>query len=346
MPCRRFLLLALFLLPALPALARGPDSFAPLVKQVLPSVVNIAVTETVAQRDALAGLPPQLQRPLRERQQKKQVRGAGSGFIIDPSGIIVTNYHVVGNADTIVVSLTDGTQLPARLIGADELTDIAVIKVNHTGKLPSVNFGDSRTLEVGDWVLAAGNPFGLGGSVTAGIVSARGRDLGGAGGVDDFIQIDAPINPGNSGGPLFNTDGQVVGMNTAIYSPNGGSVGIGFAIPSDVISRVVLELRSNGRVERGYLGIGLTDVPNDSGQSVAAGITDVVARGPGARAGLRPGDVILQVNGQQVENARDVIKAVTATAPGKSLRLVLRRQSREQSTDVTVGRRPVNKEGE
>ena len=145
---------------------------------------------------------------------------------------------------------------------------------------------------------------------------------------------------------LFRSDGQVVGMNTAIYSPNGGSVGIGFAIPSDVISRVVLELRSNGRVERGYLGIGLTDVPNDSGQSVAAGITDVVARGPGARAGLRPGDVILQVNGQQVENARDVIKAVTATAPGKSLRLVLRRQSREQTTDVTVGRRPVNKEGE
>ena len=301
MPTRRLLLVCALLAPALPAFARsGPDSFAPLVKQVLPSVVNIATTETVAQRDPLAMLPPQLQRQFRERQQRRQVMGAGSGFIIDPGGIIVTNNHVVGNADTIVVSLSDGTQLPAQLIGADEVTDIAVIKVTPSARLPAVSWGDSRALEVGDWVVAAGNPFGLGGSVTAGIVSARGRDLGGAGGVDDFIQIDAPINPGNSGGPLFNVDGKVVGMNTAIYSPSGGSVGI----------------------------------------------TDVVARGPGARSGLRPGDIIIRVNGQPVESARDAIKAITAVPPGGVAHLVLRRQSRETTLDVTLGRRPVIKESE
>ncbi len=347
LPTRRLLLAAALLSPALPALARsGPDSFAPLVKQVLPSVVNIATTETVAQRYPLAMLPPQLQRQFRERQQKRQVMGAGSGFIIDPGGIIVTNNHVVGNADTIVVSLSDGTQLPARLVGADELTDIAVIKVMPSARLPAVSWGDSRALEVGDWVVAAGNPFGLGGSVTAGIVSARGRDLGGAGGVDDFIQIDAPINPGNSGGPLFNADGKVVGMNTAIYSPSGGSVGIGFSIPSEVVSRVVAELRSNGRIERGYLGVGLTDVPNENGVSMAAGITDIVPRGPGARSGLRPGDVIVRVNGQTVESARDAIKAITAVPPGAVAHLVVRRQARETTLDVTLGRRPVIKEGE
>ncbi len=347
MPTRRLLLAAVLLLPAWSSLARsGPDSFAPLVKQVLPSVVNIAVTETVAQRDPLDVLPPQLRRQFRERQQRQQVKGAGSGFIIDAGGIIVTNYHVVGNADTIVVSLSDGTSLPAKLVGADELTDIAVIKVTPSARLPAVTWGDSQALEVGDWVMAAGNPFGLGGSVTAGIVSARGRDLGGAGGVDDFIQIDAAINPGNSGGPLFTMDGKVVGMNTAIYSPSGGSVGIGFSIPSDVVSRVVAELRSNGRIERGYLGVGLTDVPNNAGVSVAAGITDMVARGPGARGGLRQGDIILKVNGQKVENARDVIKAVTAVSPGSVVQIRLRRQAREISLDVTLGRRPVNKEGE
>ena len=325
----------------------GPESFAPLIKRVLPSVVNIAVTETVAGPDPLANLPPEFRQLFRDRfkQRRQQVQGAGSGFIIDASGIIVSNNHVVGSADTIVVSLSDGTQLPAKRIGTDDLTDIAVIQVQPTKPLAAVTWGDSRAMEVGDWVIAAGNPFGLGGSVSAGIVSARGRDLG-VGIQDDFIQIDAPINPGNSGGPLFNADGKVVGMNTAIYSPSGGSVGIGFSIPSEVVSRVVAELRSNGRIERGYLGVGLTDVPNENGVSMAAGITDIVPRGPGARSGLRPGDVIVRVNGQTVESARDAIKAITAVPPGAVAHLVVRRQARETTLDVTLGRRPVIKEGE
>ena len=343
MPTRRVMLGAAFAAVPLVAFARsGPDSFAPLVKQVLPSVVNIAVTESIAPRGPVPFLPPQLQRQFRERQQKRQVNGLGSGFIIDPSGVIVTANHVVANADSIVIILSDGTQHPAKLIGADEVTDIAVIKVEATTRLPALAWGDSRAMEVGDWVLAAGNPFGLGGSVTAGIVSARGRDLGG--GADDFIQIDAPINPGNSGGPLFSMDGKVIGMNTAIYSPTGSSVGIGFAIPSDLVSKVVADLRSTGRVDRGYLGVGLTDVPNDAGISFAAGVTDVMARGPGARGGLKPGDVILRVNGVLVESARDAIKAITAVAPGGSARLALRRASREMSLDVAVGRRPTGNE--
>jgi serine protease Do len=324
------------------ALARsGPDSFAPLVKRVLPSVVNIAVTETVSSGDPFAGLPPELQRQFRERfrQRRQQVSGAGSGYIIDPSGVIVTNNHVVGNADTIVVSLSDGTELPAKLIGTDELTDVAVIKVSPASPLPMVGWGDSRTLEVGDWVVAAGNPFGLGGSVTAGIVSARGRDLG-AGPFDDFIQIDAPINPGNSGGPLFNMDGQVVGMNSAIYSPTGGSVGIGFAIPSELVARVVAELRAKGRIDRGWLGVSVQDVPANVKGPAGVGIAGIDRAGPAARAGLKAGDIIIAVNGQAVDSARGLIKGIALTPPGNNVRLTLRRQGREMELPVTVGQRP------
>ena len=221
-------------------------SLAPLVRRVVPSVVNIiAVTESVA-GDGDAQLPPALRgTPLekqfrdRLRSRREQVQGAGSGFVIDSSGIIVTNNHVVGHADKIVVSLSNGTELPAKVLGTDELTDIAVIKVEAPTSLPAVTWGDSRGVEVGDWILAAGNPFGLGSSVSAGIVSARGRDIG-AGPFDDFLQIDAPINPGNSGGPTFNLDGQVIAVNTAIVSPTGGSVGIGFAIPSEIAQKIVM----------------------------------------------------------------------------------------------------------
>ena len=247
----RALLLGLTL--AIPACAAAPTavardapaSFSPLVKRVLPSVVNIAVTETVTGNDVLAQLPPELRdtplgRQFRQkfRDRSEQMQGAGSGFIIDPSGIIVTNNHVVGHADKIVVSLIDGTELPARVLGSDGLTDIAVIKVEANHTLPAVTWGDSRAVEVGDWILAAGNPYGLGGSVTAGIISGRGRDIG-AGPYDNFLQLDAPINTGNSGGPTFNMDGQVIGVNTAIVSPSGGSVGIGFAVPSDLAARIV-----------------------------------------------------------------------------------------------------------
>ncbi len=332
------------LMPSVAQARSGPESFAPLVRQVLPSVVNIAVTETVTGADPLAALPPELQRQFRNRLRNRpqQTMGAGSGFIIDPSGIIVTNNHVVGTADKIVVSLSNGTQYPARLLGSDEATDIAVIKVNAPAPLPAAQWGDSRTVEVGDWVLAAGNPFGLGGSVSAGIISARGRDLG-AGPFDDFLQIDAPINPGNSGGPLFNTDGQVVGINTAIYSPNGGSVGIGFAIPSEVVSRVVAELRAKGRIDRGWLGVSLQDAAAGAAASRAAGGVSIAAverAGPAARSGLRPGDVVTAVNGQPVDTARTLVRTVAAFAPGNTVQLTLRRQSATLDLAVTLGRKP------
>jgi len=335
-------LATLFAVPLAPAQARtGPESFAPLVKRVLPTVVNIAVTETVASNDAFANLPPELQRQFRDRLKRRpqQVSGAGSGYIIDPAGYIVTNNHVVGNADTIVVVLSDGTELPAKLVGADELTDVALIKVNPTVPLPAATWGDSRALEVGDWVIAAGNPFGLGGSVTAGIVSARGRDLG-AGPFDDFIQIDAPINPGNSGGPLFNNEGQVVGMNSAIFSPTGSSVGIGFAIPSELVSKIVMELREKGRIDRGWLGVSVQDVQASQRGPAGVGIAGLDRGGPAAKAGLRPGDIVTAINGQPVDSSRALIKGVALTPPGASIKVTVRRQGKDVELPVTVGRRP------
>ena len=334
--------------PGMPeASARGaPDSFAPLVKQVLPAVVNIAVTESVSPRDMAAQLPPELrgtpfERQFRDRfrQRGEQIMGAGSGFIIDPSGIIVTNNHVVGHALKIVVSLSDGTELPAEVIGSDELTDVAVIRVSAQRSLPAVAFGDSGKVEVGDWILAAGNPFGLGGSVTAGIVSARGRDIG-AGPFDDFLQLDAPINPGNSGGPVFNMEGQVVGVNTAIVSPTGGSVGIGFAIPSALASRIVAQLRKTGHIERGWLGVSVQDI---EGAGVA--IAGVERGGPAARGGLRAGDVVVAVNGERTDSSRALIRAVAAVTPGNDIQLTVRRAGRSFEIPVTVGRRPTGDSG-
>ena len=325
-----------------PAEARsGPDSFAPLVKRVMPTVVNISVTETVAGPDPLANLPPEIRRQFRERfrQRREQVSGAGSGFIIDPSGYIVTNNHVVGNADTIVVVLSDGTELPAKRVGTDDLTDVALIKVSAGKPLPAASWGDSKAIEVGDWVIAAGNPFGLGGSVSAGIVSALGRDIQ-AGVFDDFVQIDAPINPGNSGGPLFNMDGQVVGVNSAIYSPTGSSVGIGFAIPADMVSRVVAELRANGRMERGWLGVSVTEVQPSQRGPGGVGIAALDRNGPALKAGLRPGDMVLTLNGQAVETTRHLIKTIALTPPGNAVRITIRRQGKDFEVSVPVGRRP------
>jgi serine protease Do len=324
----------------------APESFAPLVKRVLPAVVNIAVTETVSSGDVLAELPKELRdtplgREFRRRfgNKREQTIGAGSGFIIDPSGLIVTNNHVVGHADKIVVSMTDGKQYPARVIGSDELTDVALIKVSAPGPLPYVSWGDSRQVEVGDWVLAAGNPFGLGGSVTAGIVSARGRDLG-AGPFDNFLQLDAPINPGNSGGPIFNMDGNVVAISTAIVSPSGGSVGIGFATPSELLTPIVDQLRSGGgRIERGWLGVSVED--SDNGVTIAG----VERTSPAARAGIRQGDMILAVNGEHIETSRGLIRAIAAIPPGKEVSLSIRRQGRAMDVPVTVGRRPAEGAG-
>jgi serine protease Do len=328
------------------AMARpAPDSFSPLVKRVLPAVVNIAVTETVSGGDVVAQLPPELRdtplgREFRRRfgNRREQAIGAGSGFILDSSGLIVTNNHVVGHADKIVVVLTDGTRLPAHLIGTDELTDVALIKVSASGPLPQVSWGDSRQVEVGDWILAAGNPFGLGGSVTAGIVSARGRDLR-SGPFDSFLQIDAPINPGNSGGPIFNMDGQVVAISTAIVSPSGGSVGIGFATPSELLIPIVNQLRGGGRIERGWLGVSVEDTRN--GVAVAG----VDRASPAGRAGIRQGDTIVAVNGERIESSRGLIRTIAAVTPGKDVSLAIRRQGRDLDVPVTIGRRPAERAG-
>jgi serine protease Do len=327
------------------ALARAaPDSLAPLVKKVLPAVVNIAVTETVSGGDMLSELPPELRdTPLgREFKRKfgnrhEQVAGAGSGFIIDPSGIIVTNNHVVDHADKIVVSLTDGRQLPATVLGRDELTDVAVIKVQTNEALPSVSWGESRRAEVGDWILAAGNPFGLGGSVSVGIISAEGRDLG-SGPFDNFLQLDAPINPGNSGGPVFNMDGQVIGVSSVIVSPTGASVGIGFAIPSDSVNRIVGQLLAKGSIERGWLGVSVDD--RDDGVTIAS----LDRNGPAGRSGIKPGDVVVAINGDHIESSRGLIRAIAAVPPGNSVRVTIRRQGREMEFSVNVGRRPTEQQ--
>ncbi|MDE2517047.1 MAG: trypsin-like peptidase domain-containing protein [Rhodospirillales bacterium] len=332
---------------AAPTLA-GLPSFAPLVRRVLPSVVNIAVTETVPRESAEVPLPPDLRdTPLgREFQRRfkhddEQVTGAGSGYIIDPSGVIVTNDHVVGHASRIVVSLSDGTELPAHLIGSDALTDIAVIKVDAGHPLPAVTWGDSRAMAVGDWVIAAGNPFGLGGTVTAGIVSAEGRDIG-AGPFDNFLQLDAPINPGNSGGPVFDMAGQVVGMTTAIVSPTGGSVGIGFAIPSDAVRGIVAALRAHGHIDRGWLGVSVQSVPAAPDHPAGVQIGGVEPGGPAAKAGLRAGDVVQAVNGRRVTTAQLLIRAIAAVAPGGVAKLDVARAGTVLHVAVTVGLRPAN----
>ena len=338
-------------LPTVPPLVRtGPLSFAPLVRKVVPAVVNIAVTQDVEAvsgtsrvkvPQALRGTPFEKQFKERMRRRREQMLGAGSGFVIDPSGVIVTNNHVVGSADKITVSFSDGTELAARVLGADDLTDIAVIAVKPAKPLAFVTWGDSRKVEVGDWILAAGNPFGLGSSVTAGIVSARSRDIG-AGPFDDFLQLDAPINPGNSGGPSFNMSGQVVALNTAIVSPTGGSVGIGFGIPSEIVSAVVTQLRAKGHIDRGWLGVTLEDLPDQgAGVSIAA----IDQTGPAMRAGLKPGDQVDSVNGDKVENARSLIRAVAAAVPGSSIRLSVNRHGHVIEVPVLVGRRPAEKAG-
>jgi serine protease Do len=338
------LLLASACSPQAASARAAPESLAPLVKKVLPAVVNIAVTETVSSGDMLSQLPPELRdtplgREFRRHfgNRRELVAGAGSGFIIDPAGIIVTNNHVVDHADKITVSLTDGRQFPAVVLGRDELTDVAVIKVQTHDSLPSVTWGDSRKAEVGDWIMAAGNPFGLGGSVSVGIISAEGRDLG-AGPFDNFLQLDAPINPGNSGGPVFDMDGKVIGVSSVIVSPTGASVGIGFAIPSELVSRTVAQLISKGSVERGWLGVSVQD--RNSGVVIA----DVDPNGPAARSGIKRGDVVIAINGDKIDTSHGLIRSVAVVPPGNSVRLTIRRQVREQAREieipVTVGRRP------
>ena len=326
--------------PALPPLLvkYGPLSFAPLVRQVIPAVVNIAITQNSP--DGHDHTPPQIRgTPLEKRyrdrmkRQQEEMVGAGSGFIVDPSGIIVTNRHVVGGADKVVVSLSNGHEMPARLLGADPLTDIAVIKVESPEPLPHVTWGDSQQTDIGDWILVAGNPFGFGSSVTAGIVSAVGRDLG-IGSLDDFIQLDAPINPGNSGGPAFNMRGQVVAVNAAIVTPAGGSVGIGFGIPSEIVAPIVAEIEATGHAEHGWLGITLDD------GDTAIGIAGVDNGGPAQKGGLRRGDIVTQVDNVPVTSARMLLRSIAAARPGVVLSFRIRRGKQSLTLPIHIGPRP------
>ena len=344
---RRQTLLGAMLLP--PTLAgcgtsaiaqRGgfPD-FADLAERVLPAVVNIAVSgeQNATPPPEFRGTP--LERYFRGRRER--VQGAGSGFVIDPSGLVVTNNHVIGQAQRVTVSIQGGQELPARVVGGDELTDLALLRVESRTPLVAVGWGSSGAMRVGQWVLAAGNPFGLGGSVTSGIVSARGRDIG-AGPFDDFLQTDAAINPGNSGGPLFNVAGEVIGINTAIYSPSGANAGIGFATPSDLARPVIETLRRDGRVERGWLGVQVQDLVADDPRANrrAVLIAGVERTGPAGRGGLRQGDVVLAINGERIETSRSLIRNIAAVAPGQSVRLTVLRDGRTQEVALQVGRRP------
>ncbi len=282
------------------------------------------------------------------RRQRHLSMAQGSGFFISADGYIVTNNHVVDHATEVTVTTSDGKTLAAKVIGTDAKTDLALLKVKDAGTYPFVNFA-SQSPRVGDWVIAVGNPFGLGGTVTAGIVSARGRDIG-SGPYDDFLQIDAPVNHGNSGGPTFNTDGEVVGVNTAIFSPSGGSVGIGFAIASDVVKNVVQQLKDDGAVARGWLGVEIQPVTPDLADSLgvknASGalVAKETANSPAASAGVKIGDVITAVNGDAVADPRDLARRIAALGPQKTADLAIWRNGAQQTIAVTLGAMPMDKE--
>ena len=304
------------------AMAHIPD-FADLVAQVKPAVVSITVKMQASAAGPEGAMPFMPTQPDRQR----VIEARGSGFIVDPAGIVVTNNHVVKDAKSVIVMLDDGTELVAKVIGRDARTDLAVLKVDPGGKaLPYIQLGDSAAVRPGEWVVAMGNPFGLGGTVTAGIVSAKGRDIG-AGPYDQFIQIDAPINQGNSGGPLFNQDGKVVGVNSAILSPSGGSIGIGFAIPADLVRIVVSELEKNGRVTRGYAGVETQPIAPAMARALklpaaeGALVAGVQPDGPAAKAGIEAGDVIRSVNGKSVKNPHELATTIGSAKPGDKVKL-------------------------
>jgi serine protease Do len=352
--------LALALTLALPTAARSaPDSFADLAERVSPSVVNITTSTTVA---AAGGPRPNIPEgsPFEEffrdfmnpegrpgpgpgpGQRPRRSQALGSGFVISEDGYIVTNNHVIEGADEIEVEFFAGTRLRAEVVGTDPNTDIALLKVEATSSLPFVSFGDSDVARVGDWVMAMGNPLGQGFSVSAGIVSARNRELTGT--YDDYIQTDAAINRGNSGGPLFNMNGEVVGVNTAILSPTGGSIGIGFAMSANVVRDVVLQLREFGETRRGWLGVRIQEVEPDVAEAMGldpargALVTDV-PEGPALVAGVQQGDVILSFDGQEVRTTRELVRRVAGTAVGKEVPVVVFRDGGTQTLRITLGRR-------
>jgi serine protease Do len=328
-----------------------PD-FTGLVSRVKPAVVSITTKLRTGAGDddgQMAGPMPQLPFPFNQMiphaPQSHAVEARGSGFIIDANGTIVTNNHVVKDAASVSVTLDDGKQLPARVLGRDPRTDIAVLKIESDHPLPYILLGNSRDVKPGEWVVAMGNPFGLGGSVTAGIVSAVSRDIG-AGPYDQFIQVDAPINQGNSGGPLFTQDGKVIGMNTAILSPSGGSVGIGFAIPSDMIRTVSAQLEQDGHVTRGYVGVeaqalkGVTAKALHLSEDAGALLAGVQPDSPAAKAGLQPGDVIQAVNGTGIKGPRELALNVANIKPGDDAHLTILRDGKVRQVDLKVGQMP------
>src|SRR5450631_2329663 len=343
-----------------PAQARGPDGIADVAEAVIDAVVNISTKQTVEMNTtAMPQLPPGS--PFEEffdeffknrrgqngqgggAQTPRRVNSLGSGFIIDASGLVVTNNHVITDADEVSVILNDGTTLKAEIVGRDTKTDLALLRVKAAKPLKAVKFGDSDKLRLGEWVIAIGNPFSLGGTVTAGIVSARNRDIN-SGPYDNYIQTDAAINRGNSGGPLFNLEGEVIGINTAIISPSGGSIGIGFAVPSKVVQSVTTSLQQFGEIRRGWLGVKIQQVTDEIAESLSikpargaliAGIDD---KGPAKPAGIEPGDVIVTFDAKDIKEPKDLSRVVADTAVGKDVEVVVVRKGQEVKKTVKLGR--------
>jgi serine protease Do len=364
-----------------PAIARGaPESFAPLVEQVIDAVVNISASQTVANRAVpLPQVPPgtpfedffndffnrrgeggegQQGQPNQRRGenqpnrrgegnqgpgQQRRSNSLGSGFVIDPSGIVITNNHVIGEANDITVNFNDGSKLKAEVIGKDPKTDIAVLRVKSDKPLKFVKFGDDQASRVGDWVVAIGNPFGFDSSVSAGILSARNRRIN-SGPYDNFIQTDAAINRGNSGGPLFNAQGEVIGINTAIISPSGGSIGIGFAVPASTAMPVIEQLKNFGETRRGWLGVRIQEVDDSIAESLGLGkvrgamVAGVDEKGPAKPAGIEAGDVIIKFDGKDVKDSRELPRIVATTAVGKAVDVLVFRKGKEQTLKVTLAR--------
>ncbi len=349
-----------------PALASTPTSFADVIEAVKPAVVNISSSAPAPSGftgpgpgmpfpgDPFPGGPSMEEffRQFFERQsapapqaEMPEVHSMGSGFIVDPDGLVVTNNHVIEGASEIVVTLNDGTRHPAELVGRDPKTDLALLQIEIDEELPYVSFGDSESTRAGDWVIAIGNPFGLGGTATTGIVSARGRDIQ-SGPFDDFLQIDAPINHGNSGGPLFDTAGNVIGVNTAIYSPNGGNVGIGFAIPASQVAPVIEQLRTGGYVERGWLGVQIQQIDEEIATGLGLESTDgaliasVVDESPASMAGLQPGDVIIGFENEEIEDIKDLTRQVAEVRPNSKVELQVWREGKTVELEVDLGENP------
>jgi len=349
---------AVMMLPVSPAAARGPENIADVAEQVIDAVVNISTSQKVDPHvTGMPDLPPGS--PMEEffdeffknrrgqgdnpERAPRRVNSLGSGFIIDSSGLVVTNNHVIADADEISVILNDGTKLNAELVGKDSKSDLALLRVHTDKPLKAVKFGDSDKLRLGEWVVAIGNPFSLGGTVTAGIVSARNRDIN-SGPYDNYIQTDAAINRGNSGGPLFNLNGDVVGVNTAIISPSGGSIGIGFAVPSASAVAVIDQLRQYGETRRGWLGVRIQQVTDDIAESLnvkpprgalVAGVDD---KGPAKPGGIEAGDVVIKFDGRDVKEMHDLPRIVADTPVGKVVDVIVIRKGKEETHSVTIGR--------